>query len=1154
MNQPPEIVLSQWPEFKPMRCHFRGGKFFPFERWGFVACFLFFFLTGRAVDAEGMEFGRFLCVTNISQLYDAAAKESGSIIAYDLRETVLDANTNLGTFSVQDGSGAGLLETTLVGQPLQSGRQIRLRGTNFITVSKLAVTLGKVPLIDNDGLHPESEIGSSVYLNEGLYPIQVRWFNYTLGRALWLDYAGPNFERRPVPASVLFRPIQPTPDGSVRFLPGLNFRCYEGEFQVLPDFNRLSPRKSGTCSNFDLSVKTREDYVAMVYNGLIQIRTNGLYTFYLRSDDGSQLDLQNSAVLLDVLGSTNLALPRQWDSTRRADRPFWTAAEGTITFLGRIPEGLFVELKTDAGSVRVMIQDANLQSPEHLLGSRVVVHGLCFHPWDGQISPSTEMDTIVALSGSDVHVVELSPQAWTALAPTNIKPYRESNGPGKPAVVLLQGHFRDDPMGASAVLTDATGAVAVDLANSPVPPLGTEVDCLGIWSRAGTNDILRWAVWRPVTDTSVAAEPPPLLTTAAQIQQLTRAESRKRYPAVIRGVVTWVGPEKNDLVVQDFTRGVYARLRDQHSPAVGEMCQIEGFTELGEFSPILTISNVIRIGVGAMPEPYHPTLDELLKGSMDSQYGEIRGYVTDARDRHLTVLMPGGKIDIQFKPGPIDDLNSLVHAVVRIRGCMFAQWDAKTLLVTPDHPLWFGNATICVDVPPSSNPFEAGSMHAWELMQFNAWANFFQRVKVFGQVLACGQEVYYCTDDGFGFRCKPAASAALLPGDTFEAAGFVELGGDSPLIHEAVIRKTGHAPLPAAQPFVFGGTNALRDATRISVQGMLLEAKRGEAQQVLQIQSGTRTFAARVRRVEPAEGQWKVDSTLKLTGLFSGTKSRETAGTENFGELIVNSPEDVVVLTMPPWWTLNRLLGIAGFLALSLILTFLWITLLRSQVRRRTLELKRETEQRRKVEQARAIEQERARIAQDLHDDLGSRTTAISMLAVAGAENTIAQAAAKERFGTILDHSRSLVAALDELVWAVNPKYDTIKALVDYLAGVAEELLTETGVARHIELPPNIPERSIPADVRHNVLLAANEALNNAIRHGHPSKVLLQMTVAGDELEILIRDNGCGFDPGRAVAGDGLINIGQRMSKVGGRYRIESKPGQGASVYLVLPL
>ncbi len=243
----------------------------------------------------------------------------------------------------------------------------------------------------------------------------------------------------------------------------------------------------------------------------------------------------------------------------------------------------------------------------------------------------------------------------------------------------------------------------------------------------------------------------------------------------------------------------------------------------------------------------------------------------------------------------------------------------------------------------------------------------------------------------------------------------------------------------------------------------------------------------------------------------------------------------------------------AGLLAAGLVLAFMWINLLRHQVERRTAQLNVEISQRERAEHGRAIEQERSRIARDLHDDLGSSLTVISMLAMTARRAELDSQTSGERLQVIADKTRVMVTTLDELVWAVNPKNDTLAAVGGYLANFAKELLAQTKIACRIELPLEFPEQTIPAETRHNVLLSVREALNNAVRHGRPSDVLLQVTLAQGGLAILIRDNGCGFDP-QAVQGNGLHNLQERMRKVNGRCRIESSPGKGTTVFLTLPM
>jgi signal transduction histidine kinase len=92
------------------------------------------------------------------------------------------------------------------------------------------------------------------------------------------------------------------------------------------------------------------------------------------------------------------------------------------------------------------------------------------------------------------------------------------------------------------------------------------------------------------------------------------------------------------------------------------------------------------------------------------------------------------------------------------------------------------------------------------------------------------------------------------------------------------------------------------------------------------------------------------------------------------------------------------------------------------------------------------------------------------------------------------------------------------------------------------------------AESRHNVLLSVKEAITNAVRHGQPTEILLQLTLQNGGIEILIKDNGVGFDPARHPPGNGLANLQERMHKINGQCRIQSSPGQGTMVFLAIPL
>jgi ligand-binding sensor domain-containing protein/signal transduction histidine kinase len=205
------------------------------------------------------------------------------------------------------------------------------------------------------------------------------------------------------------------------------------------------------------------------------------------------------------------------------------------------------------------------------------------------------------------------------------------------------------------------------------------------------------------------------------------------------------------------------------------------------------------------------------------------------------------------------------------------------------------------------------------------------------------------------------------------------------------------------------------------------------------------------------------------------------------------------------------------------------------------------------AEQERALERERARIARDIHDDLGARLTKIGMLTTQAERQTQPGSSSSPQLRDIALTAREMVEAMDATVWAVNPHNDTFNHLANYLVHYADEFFRHSNVQCRFELPPELPDWPIPAEVRHNVFLAVKEALTNTARHAAASKVWLELKLTEATLHITIRDNGRGFNPDELQRhGNGLRNMAQRLKQVGGRLRVESTLDAGTRVVLEL--
>lgn len=258
-------------------------------------------------------------------------------------------------------------------------------------------------------------------------------------------------------------------------------------------------------------------------------------------------------------------------------------------------------------------------------------------------------------------------------------------------------------------------------------------------------------------------------------------------------------------------------------------------------------------------------------------------------------------------------------------------------------------------------------------------------------------------------------------------------------------------------------------------------------------------------------------------------------------------PAAMVVRVPAPWW--RRPWAVAGGALGSLGLAA-WAA--RALTRRR---LQRRL---RAAEQQVALERERTRIARDIHDDLGANLTRISLLSAHGLEQRHQPEAVAGKFGAIGALAGELVQALDAIVWAVNPRHDTLESLARYLVRFSGDFCAPFGVRLRLDVPPHLPDAVLGSEVRHSLFLAVKEALHNALRHAGASEIRLHISVVDGRLVLGVSDDGGGFDPsGRSPGsggGNGLPNMRQRLAECGGTCDLVTEPGRGTRITFSLPL
>lgn len=209
-----------------------------------------------------------------------------------------------------------------------------------------------------------------------------------------------------------------------------------------------------------------------------------------------------------------------------------------------------------------------------------------------------------------------------------------------------------------------------------------------------------------------------------------------------------------------------------------------------------------------------------------------------------------------------------------------------------------------------------------------------------------------------------------------------------------------------------------------------------------------------------------------------------------------------------------------------------------------------------RAEQERALERERARIAQDLHDDLGSSLARISLLSGLARDDRSDPQQMLTHLNKISQAADETVRALEEIVWAVRPGSDSLQSLVEYIAHFSNELFEGNGARCRLGLPHDLPQLTLPPELRHNIFLVVKEALTNVIKHAQAQEVHVQALATADTLEFVVQDDGHGFEPGKNAhesRHNGLSNMQRRAETMGGQLTVQSTK-TGTAVRLIVPI
>jgi PAS domain S-box-containing protein len=444
----------------------------------------------------------------------------------------------------------------------------------------------------------------------------------------------------------------------------------------------------------------------------------------------------------------------------------------------------------------------------------------------------------------------------------------------------------------------------------------------------------------------------PTLTHVEQIREMTIEEAGRGYPVRIRGVVTYYNWDAGDLFIQDSTAGIWVN-RGETKLALhhGEFVQVEGFSNAGDVAPEIDHAHFRSLGEAPMPNPWRPTSDELASGKQDSQWIELQGVVRSVAEREggLVLNLSSGAFEcivfvLKYPSLPTD----IVDSQVRIRGVFAGLYDPSSNRFIGFHVLTPSWADVKVLKRPTQALWSVPVRPTHLFLRLTPEGAFTHRVHVRGVVTLQQLGRFLCVRDSEGaLLVNTPQPTPLKVGDLIDAMGFPAIGDYTVIMRDAIFRRVGAGPAPepvAVSPEKLRAGNHNADLVRLSAR--LLSCTTRPREEVLDLQAGEVTFRAVLNTGTNSSplGSLRAGSLLQLTGV-SIVEADKNHQAEGF-EILLQSPADVVVLELPPWWTPGRLLRVLGLLAVAVILALGWITALRRRVRQQTetLRLKYERE------------------------------------------------------------------------------------------------------------------------------------------------------------------------------------------------------------------
>ena len=661
--------------------------------------------------------------------------------------------------------------------------------------------------------------------------------------------------------------------------------------------------------------------------------------------------------------------------------------------------------------------------------------------------------------------------------------------------------------------------------------------------------VLSTALWAENPDRTL-----PVLTHADQVRRLSPEQAALGYPVRVRGVITDDVPSP-DLFVQDSTAGIYVEgSKSGNFPHhFGDLIEVEGITGPGKFAPVIIEKSSRLLGPALLPKTRVYSFDEIADGQLDSQWVQIRGIVravsidkTSWRETSLAmrVASGGGQLSVRVPISAEQNFSAWIDSEVLLEGVCGSLFNAQRQLTAV---LLYVPRLNFVTVESHARAVPLSS-----LLTFSPGEGRDHRVRVRGVVgFQQPGKALFLQAEGRGLRVLTDQETKLNVGDLVDAVGFPATGESAPVLKDAVFYRVGTSatvapvPLDIAMPWErYDGAVIETDATIIG-----RDVQADGVRFLMQQEREHVLFDAILSPIKSATPLLSVplNSRVRVTGICLVQSGGLWAVPQSF-RMLLRSPEDLIVLHAPSWWNLRHTLWVLGVTVCALLLVIAWIVVLGHRLREQ-MQLIRQ-----KIRSG-AVLQERNRIARELHDNLEQELAGITMqldLAVDCFQQ--APKVAQHALQTARNMSRHSMLDARRSVWDLRCHLLEEGDLVSALRQTVQPSNPRDDVKVDVSVSGE-PVR-LPAAIEMNLLRIGQEAVTNAIKHGHARFVNAMLHFDDNKVRLSVRDDGRGFRPDDTTPSGhfGLMDMRERAQSMGSVLQVESEIQRGTTIVVEIPV